>query len=390
MLNASDSSRPVTIGLECEALEGPTWGMGRQIRKLLEGLAGRNDLAGRFRFILYSNGELPADPLYDHALFVRRPCGAPNMLGAWAPLSFSLHYYVLLPLRLWWDWFRDGLTAMYYPNYMLPIIHPPQVASLVMLTDDIFLEASNASVPFRHRLAYRVFSLFWAKRRATRIMAISHASCAALQEKGISPDRIAVNELGVIGPIPGAEPAPPCDFLFVGQAFERRRLTESLDSFMRIADGRSGLTFRFIGRDNYPRPTIGPLIGDINRRLNRTAITAREYVTDAELAAAYRSARTLVYVSDTEGFGMPPIEALSYGTPPVVADTPVNREIYGDAAFFVPPPFTQQGIEDAMRRSLDDEAERGRILAAGPAIIARYSWARHADRFLAIMERLSV
>jgi glycosyltransferase involved in cell wall biosynthesis len=381
--------RPVTVGLECEALEGPTWGMGRQIRKLLEELAARNDLAAHFRFILYSNGNLPADPLYDHPLFVRRPTGLKAVLGPWAPSSFSIHYYVLLPLRLWWDSVFGNVRAMYYPNYMLPIIHPPHVASLVMLTDDIFREVRNSGVPFRHRIAYRIFATFWARRRATRIMAISHASAAALAEMGIAPGRIAVNEMGVIEPVPVAEPAVRCDFLFVGQAFPRRRLKESLESFVRIAAGRPSLTFRFIGRDKYTRPTIAPLIEDINRRLGRTAVTAQEYVPDAELSAAYRSAAALVYVSDTEGFGMPPIEALSCGTPPVIADTPVNREIYGDAAFFVPQPFSGQGIEEAMRRALDDDAERRRILAAGPGIIARYSWGNHATRFLKIIGPLT-
>lgn len=379
-----------TVGIECEALEGPTWGMGRQIRKLLEGLAKRSDLVGRYRFILYSNDHLPADPLYDHELFIRRPCGVKNILGSWAPLSFSIHYYVLLPLRLWWDSFRYSLTAMYYPNYMLPIIHPPHVRSLVMLTDDIFREAFNNSVPFRHRIAYRVFALFWAKRHATRIMAISHASAAALEHLGIAPKRIVVNEMGVVEPIETALTANKSDFLFVGQAFERRRLKESLESFERIATEHPSLTFRFIGRDKYPQPTIVPLIERINAKLGRKAVTHAEYVTDEELAAAYRAARTLVYVSDTEGFGMPPIEALSYGTPPVVADTPVNREIYGTCAFFVPVPIASEGIERAMRDAVGNEQERHRILSAGPAIVSRYSWQNHADRFIVTMDELTL
>ena len=38
-----------------------------------------------------------------------------------------------------------------------------------------------------------------------------------------------------------------------------------------------------------------------------------------------------------EGFGLTPLEAMSSGVPPVVLDTPVAREVYADAAFYVWP-----------------------------------------------------
>lgn len=390
MADDSDRSKGIsTIGIECEALEGPTWGMGRQVRKLLEGLTQRDDLKGRFRFVLYSNNPLPVDPLYDHVLFTRRPCGLKAYLGPWAPSSFSIHYYVLLPLTVLWDSIRRGVKAMYYPNYMLPIIHPPHVRSLVMLTDDIFKEARNPALHIRYRLAYLVFALFWAKRRATKIMAISHASKTTLERKGIAPDRITVNEMGVPEPSVISAQAPPSDFLFIGQAFPRRRLKESLEAFARIAHERPGLTFRVIGKDKYPEPTIAPLTKRINDSLGRRAVMTDEFVPDEELVAAYRAASALVYVSDTEGFGMPPLEALSYGTPAVVADEPVNREIYGEHAFFVEPPLTGESIETVMRRALDDGAARERIISAGPGIIARYSWRAHTDRFMDIMNTLT-
>lgn len=364
--------------------------MGRQVRKLLEGLVARNDLRGNVRFVLYSNNELPKDSLFDDELFIRRPVGMKAVFGSWAPSSFSLHYYVLLPLRVLIDSFRDGLSAMYYPNYMLPIIHPPHVRSLVMLTDDIFTESKNPALPFRYRLAYRIFATFWAKHRATRIMAISHSSAHALNHLGIARDRIVVNEMGVPAPLQRVPSAPRTDFLFVGQAFERRRLKESLLAFEQIAREHPDTTFRFIGKDKYPQPTIAKLIGRINSTLGRNAIISEEYVSDKDLAAAYRNTRSLVYVSDTEGFGMPPLEALSYGATPIVAHTPINDEIYDGNAFLVPEPYSVPEIERVMRQSLHDAAARERIVSAGSNIMQRYSWQAHADRFVDIMNTLTV
>jgi len=386
-----NSAKLTVIGIECEALEGPTWGMGRQIRKLLEGLAARKDLYDTHRFILYSNGSLPADTLYAQELFIQRPCGLKTLLGSWAPSSFSVHYYVLLPLRILWDSLRYNLRAMYYPNYMLPLIHPPHVRSLVMLTEDIFRESRNPALPFRYRLAYQIFATFWANRRADRIMAISHASADALEHLGIPRARIAINEMGV----PAATSSQQTidnrqrtDFLFVGQAFPRRHLKEALIAFEGLARTRPEATFQIIGRDKYPEPTISPLVERMNATLGRQAVTLKEYVPDEELIEAYRQARTLVYVSETEGFGMPPLEALAYGTAPVVADTPVNREIYGPHAFFVPVPITQEGIVYAMECSVTDEFTHRTIHAAAPAILARYTWSAHTERFVSIMHEL--
>ncbi len=53
-------------------------------------------------------------------------------------------------------------------------------------------------------------------------------------------------------------------------------------------------------------------------------------ITDSQLRDLYRSSRILVQPSLYEGFGMPPLEALSLGTKVVLSDIPVFREIYQD------------------------------------------------------------
>ena len=50
-------------------------------------------------------------------------------------------------------------------------------------------------------------------------------------------------------------------------------------------------------------------------------------VSDDELAAIYTGAHALVFPSDDEGFGLPPIEALACGTPVVASDVPALREV---------------------------------------------------------------
>lgn len=356
------------------------YGVARLVRKLLQELAARPALARTHRFVLYFNRHIPDDAFLDSPLFEKRLTG----LARWGlPSSFSAYYYVLLPLRLW----ADRPDAMYWPNYMLPLIHPPSVPSLVMLTEDIWHQIHNPRLALRYRAAYGIFGT-WAARTATRIMAISHASRDALGRLfGISPQRTRVNELGVQASA-GVTPMPGTYVLFVGQAFERRRLKETIAAFEPLAARDPELRLIAIGPDRYDPPVIDGLVATANGRLGRPAIQHIQRVSDDELARFYAGARALVYVSDMEAFGLPPLEALTHGTPAVVADRPVNREVYGEHAFFVDDPSEPARIRAALSRALNDDAHRQAIRQAAPTIIARYTWAAHADRFLDIISSL--
>jgi alpha-1,3-rhamnosyl/mannosyltransferase len=59
------------------------------------------------------------------------------------------------------------------------------------------------------------------------------------------------------------------------------------------------------------------------------------HVPDADLAAIYTAAHALVFPSDDEGFGLPPVEALACGTPVAATDVPAVREVLGDRVTFV-------------------------------------------------------
>jgi glycosyltransferase involved in cell wall biosynthesis len=59
-------------------------------------------------------------------------------------------------------------------------------------------------------------------------------------------------------------------------------------------------------------------------------------VTDGQLAAIYTGAHALVFPSDDEGFGLPPVEALACGTPVAACDIPVMREVLDGRASLTP------------------------------------------------------
>jgi glycosyltransferase involved in cell wall biosynthesis len=110
-------------------------------------------------------------------------------------------------------------------------------------------------------------------------------------------------------------------------------------------------------------------------------------LSDAEIAALERHATAFIFPSLYEGFGIPPLEAMSQGCPVLASDIPPVREACGEAALYFDPSNATTLVE-AMRQVLDEPARRDRLIAEGYANAKRFSWAGSADALLAMIARL--
>jgi len=105
--------------------------------------------------------------------------------------------------------------------------------------------------------------------------------------------------------------------------------------------------------------------------------------TDDEYTDALRTATALVTASRDEGFGIPVVEAMSHGTPVVVSDIPIFREIGGDAALFASPDSPKDFA--ARIRELEDPrvwAERSKLVKTQSR---QFEWARSARDLLDVL-----
>ena len=114
----------------------------------------------------------------------------------------------------------------------------------------------------------------------------------------------------------------------------------------------------------------------------------RSYVPDAELAGLYQKASIFAFLSEYEGFGFTPLEALSAGVPIVVADTAVAREVYGAAAHYVPVGDIAETTK-TLAALLRDPRSADEVMRHAPEILARYSWDRAARETLCHIERIA-
>ncbi|PTM43042.1 glycosyltransferase family 1 protein [Bosea sp. 124] len=110
-------------------------------------------------------------------------------------------------------------------------------------------------------------------------------------------------------------------------------------------------------------------------------------LSDAEIAELERRATAFVFPSLYEGFGIPPLEAMSQGCPVLASDIPPVREACGEAALYFDP-TRQETLVQAMRTVLGEPATRDRLIADGHANAKRFSWAGSADSLLTLLARM--
>ena len=188
---------------------------------------------------------------------------------------------------------------------------------------------------------------------------------------------------GFSPPVP--QSPSPLKVLYVGSIFNRRHVVDLIRAFAPIARSRADVSLDIVGDNrSYPRVDLRAAIATEGMA---DRIRWHEYASDEQLRDFYASARAFAFLSEYEGLGLTPLEALAAGVPPVLRDTAVARESCGDAAIYVSGESGIAGITRALESALIDEAVRSRILAAAPAQLARYSWPRAAAETLAVLEK---
>ncbi|MCU1384622.1 MAG: hypothetical protein JWL71_3319 [Acidobacteria bacterium] len=366
------------IGIDARELGGRATGVGRYLGGLLREWAA-NGRARAHEFVLYAPHPI-AMPL-DARRFATRTI--PGAGGTWWE-------QMQLPRAA----ASDHLDVWFAPAYTAPLRIP--IPTIVAIHDLSFVAHPEW---FRPREgARRRWLTSRSAHRAASVITISEFSRRELIDRlDIPAGKIHVIPPGIgaggsaLGagrstlPASTPHPAPSsCHVLFVGSVFNRRHVTDLIRAFAPIARARPGASLDIVGDNrSYPRE-------DLRRTIAGEEVEAQvrwhEYVSDEQLAALYAGAGAFAFLSEYEGLGLTPLEALAAGIPPVLLDTAVARESCGLAAVYVPVDDLP-AITRALESMLFDERARRRILDAAPAELAKYSWPRAARDTLAVIEQ---
>jgi glycosyltransferase involved in cell wall biosynthesis len=161
-------------------------------------------------------------------------------------------------------------------------------------------------------------------------------------------------------------------FLLVGTMKPNKNLDFAIRAFEALSDGSQKLVV--VGGS-------APTVFKSKDSASTSSILYPGRLTDAEIVALERYATAFVFPSLYEGFGIPPLEAMTQGCPVLAADIPAVREACGTAALYFDP-TDQAELTDAMRRVTTDTALVASLREAGRGNVGRFSWDQSAGRVL--------
>ena len=362
------------IGIDARQLCGRQTGVGRYLSGLLhEWATSRESRATNHEFVLYLPEAADSTAGLDARRFMTRL--VPGSGG-------TFWEQVQMPRAA----AADHLDVFFAPQYSAPLaLKTPTVVAIH--------DVSYAAHPEWYRMREGA-RLRWLSRQsaanARTVITISEFSRREIVELlGVPDGRIRVIPPGI--PDRGTPGAPKATsggreprVLFVGSIFNRRHVVDLIHAFAAVARQHPAASLDLAGDNrSFPREDVGAAIAaaEVGGR-----IRWHRYVSDAQLADLYRRARAFAFLSEYEGLGLTPLEALAAGVPPVLFDTPVAHESCGAAALYVERGRSKP-IVRALEQLLFDEPTRARLLSAAPDALARYSWPVAGRETLAAIEQ---
>jgi glycosyltransferase involved in cell wall biosynthesis len=262
----------------------------------------------------------------------------------------------------------------------------PLAAQSVVTIYDAAVYAVPTAYSAGFRLWYRTL-LPRLGRRALRVVTASNFSRGELSNwAGIPASKIDVIPLGsdhMLEPAPDPGvfdriPVSPGRYLLTVGSKSPHKNVEAVVRAMSQLDG-TRLPLVAVGGAN-------PRVFNEPGNLDKNEFHSAGYVTDAELRALYQSATCLVYPSLYEGFGLPPLEAMTCGCPAVVARAASLPEVCGDAVLYCNP----RDPGDIARQIglIQQPGRREELRRRGLERARHFTWGRAADQVLKILDSL--
>jgi len=278
------------------------------------------------------------------------------------------------------------LDVFFSPTHYLPLVLP--IPSVISILDVSYLHFPSL---FAKKDLYQL--KLWGKysiRKARKIITISQSSKNdIIKAYGVKPEKIAVVYPGIKA-LDEQKENGIADMeklgitknyiLFVGTLQPRKNIERLIEAFSRLE--RQDLDLIIIGKKGWMFESIlnAPKKFEVSDR-----VKFLHDVTDDDLPSYYKNAEMFVLPSLYEGFGLPVLEAMSYGCPVITSNTSSLPEAGGDAALYIDPKNVSD-ITEKMKKLLDDENLRKDLIVRGKKQVEKFSWEKSAKETLEVLE----
>jgi O-antigen biosynthesis alpha-1,2-mannosyltransferase len=287
---------------------------------------------------------------------------------------------------------RHRIDVLFNPKYSIPLrAKCPAVWVCHGLDWYVMPWASR----FVDRLSHRFLVPRYASRAAA-IIAVSEVTRQhVMQYLHVPPERVVTVYSGVddvfrrpfdaarLDEIRRKYALPERFVLYAGAIYPPKNFTRLIRGYARVGPER-GVPLVVAGGENRflsERELLEPEALGISTWVRRPG-----WVEQEELAGVYAMADALLLPSLFESCGLPVLEAMAAGTPVVTADRYGTKELAEGAAVLVDPESVDD-IADGIRRVLDDQALRSRLIEAGRERSRAFQWSRCASETLRVLEQ---
>lgn len=343
------------------------------------------------RVVLYSPTKL-------EGALAELPNGWEERVVSW-PTKQSWFPVGWMQARMSFELFQHPPSVLFVPSQGLPRRLPGASFPIVTTVHDLgFLRSPNlydaASRKFLSKLTKR------SVKNASHLITVSEFSKSEIVSIYHTPsDRISTTLLAAdtsiykrlsheeIEPVLQRYRLGKHFFLYVGRlaqkknvetiirAFDQFKLERGVgDPFELVLVGEPG--FGFAGMKNW-----------IDHSASKEQIHLLGYLDDVDVAALMNAATAFLFPSWYEGFGIPNVEAMNCGTPLIVSDIPVHREILGDAALFITPTEPESWVK-VMNKIVEDPVLREQLIQKGSARATLYDWGKTAAKTWEILQSM--
>lgn len=340
-------------------------GVGRYIRNLLENLS---TLSTDNEYVVFVNDEDWKDIQYLKMAFIFKKINV-----RWHSIQEQLE----MPLLLW----KERLDLLHVPYFNVPLLCPvPFIVTIHDLTILTHSTGRASTLPgplysLKHFVYKRVLS--HAVHNACHIIVPSYTVKDSI--KIFFPTSrvpISVTYEGVKPYITSTiAPITTPYFLYVGNAYPHKNIEYLLSVFKQY---RGDTQLVLVGEEDFFYKRLKKEIQD-----KRVIVYGK--ATDEELAALYSNAKALVFPSLSEGFGLPLVEAMTYGCPILASDITVFREICQDAARYFDP-TNEQSLLTMLENFDYSQSDNSVLVAKGKQMAKQYSWEKMAKQTQQIYE----
>lgn len=353
------------IGIISDTLNFKLTGIGNYTFQLIKGL---NILLNREKPTLI-NYQLTDLNLPNPNLIIKNPF----------PVNHTYFWYPYLTFKLEQSDFDIIHNPSQVPTYFR-FSHPS-----VMTVHDI----TTITVPESHAYITRLNDMFLLKKTLKNVNYIiadsENTKKDLLKNFPISPEKIHVVHLAadpIFRQIDLIESSQldnqfSIDYkfiLFTGTLEKRKNVLNLIKSFYLLK--REGFPHKLVlaGKCGNIHNQLKQLIYNLNL-MNDVIFTG--FISNEELVYLYNTADVFVYPSCYEGFGLPPLEAMSCGCPVVCSNTSSLPEVVGDAGILVNP-YSIEDIKNAMKTVITNTDIRNKMSRKGKERSQLFSWEKCA------------